>query len=357
MNVFQDQLLPFKIPVKLFYTKSTSEDANCSGPADAEKRHRNKSAGANERKTGDFSKLLDEVKADLALSESEDISEDEDQDISTARSRNERGDFGAPQASRGKPSGKRHKTSQAAQEDLEWQRAKEKIEEFLDFPGIASGKAFRTLIELKSYSEREESEKTEKRPPPCNPMPVQSSRPTAVFLRESQKSLQHLTSQEAAFLENNSIINSPKFESSQRQNGTSVFQTPVKTSQQRNLHNASDTKHNLNETKNHGPQSLQVSIQNNDQNAITVEKILKPIELLVEQNKHVIDPDCRTISPNFEEDNEASNKESSGEKGQSIFSSDHSQEEQMKRDGRAKPAHRPRTILNIAPGSTSQSKL
>ncbi|XP_069084730.1 uncharacterized protein [Pleurodeles waltl] len=357
MNVFQDQLLPVKIPVKLFYTKNTSEDANCSGPGDAEKRHGSKSADAHDR-TSDISKLVNELRVDLDLCDSEEISEDEDQDINTARSRNGRAHFGTTQAPRGKPFNKRHKTSEAAQsrDDLEWQTAREKIEEFLDFPAVASGKAFRTLKELTSYSDREDFEKTEYRSPPCMPMALQSSRPTAVFLHESQKSLQHLTSQEATFLENTSIVNSPQIGSSQRENLTPVFQTPVNTSQQPNLHHLPVAEHHVNETKSHSPQSAQVSNESNDQNAVILEKIQRSLMILMEQKKRALEPESRTISPTFQGDNESSNNKSPGEERASMSASDASQEEQRKPDGRA-PVLRPRTLLNVAPGSTSQSKL
>ncbi|KAJ1164730.1 hypothetical protein NDU88_005164, partial [Pleurodeles waltl] len=78
-------------------------------------------------KTSDISKLVNELRVDLDLCDSEEISEDEDQDINTARSRNGRAHFGTTQAPRGKPFNKRHKTSEAAQsrDDLEWQTARE----------------------------------------------------------------------------------------------------------------------------------------------------------------------------------------------------------------------------------------
>ncbi|XP_069486063.1 uncharacterized protein [Ambystoma mexicanum] len=179
MNVFDDQTAPFKIPIKLFRVTSLSGDADYSGCVGKEKCSGSGSANTDER-DNERSRLLDEVRADLRLVESEDISEEEDEDKTISR----------PQ--------RKTNTSTQLSEELEWKKAKEKIKEFLDFPALSSGLAFRTLQELQSYSSKHHPDSTWKNPSPCQPNPIPNTRPNAVFIRESQKTLNHMAAEEQA---------------------------------------------------------------------------------------------------------------------------------------------------------------
>ncbi|XP_053572238.1 uncharacterized protein LOC128662479 [Bombina bombina] len=191
MNVFESSSMQLSIPVKLCPVKMPFEDTKCmkTGFGENTKCHVNNAEHKKHKKKNDASKILDEVKLDLRLSECFESAESEDEEFSHERTKAK-----TSATRRGRkqlPENQREPRLPYMQEDAdkeEWRRAQRTIEEFLDLPATVSGFAFRKPQESITCKSTPAAQNDHL---PQNPAAIPNTRHNAIFLRGLSKVSQH----------------------------------------------------------------------------------------------------------------------------------------------------------------------
>ncbi|XP_073505509.1 uncharacterized protein [Phyllobates terribilis] len=124
MNMFHSESPIFRIPAKISFVKLSVEEADPAG-------FREKKINASDpgREMDICSKLIEQVKQDVHLSDEKDKNGPENSPTSRSSAKEKRNGKGRREENVNRPQNDDH-------EDVEWAKAKEKIEEFLDFPGF-----------------------------------------------------------------------------------------------------------------------------------------------------------------------------------------------------------------------------
>ncbi|XP_063302176.1 uncharacterized protein LOC134601582 [Pelobates fuscus] len=145
MNMFDIQCPAFSIPVKSCVLNLFGEEMEPTkkGRADDESGlHKSKDTTPNKNKSCD--QILDYIKQDLGLCHIEQSSDSEDGDPSRSSSLSGKS---LPTSVNGKRmkkiSDKKLRSNEEIGEEMEWKRAKQKIEQFLDFPAMISDLSLR----------------------------------------------------------------------------------------------------------------------------------------------------------------------------------------------------------------------
>ncbi|XP_069807969.1 splicing regulatory glutamine/lysine-rich protein 1-like isoform X2 [Dendropsophus ebraccatus] len=177
MNMFDSESPPFRIPAKICFVKFPPEEAvppeEAALPGLGDKKI---NVSDQARESDICSKLIEQVKRDVNISDGEEESTDS---RSLAKDR-------------GKSKGRREENMSKMQsrkdgdEQKEWAKAKEKVEEFLDFPGVMAAMAYRNQEKSKGSS-RNSSRNGGGLASRGEPEPIPNTRHNAIFLRDHEK--------------------------------------------------------------------------------------------------------------------------------------------------------------------------
>ncbi|XP_072006647.1 uncharacterized protein [Engystomops pustulosus] len=200
MNMFDSESPAFRIPVKVWSMKVSDKDADPAGVVQDEgnkktapKNKENGTAGLEDNRKNHSSdparesdvckKLLEQVKQDVRLSDGEDRSGAEASTTSSYSTKDKR-----------KSKGRREEKTREKKDEGEggeWTKAKAKVEEFLDFPGVMAAVAYRNEAKSKKSS-RSSTRKEGGEVSRGQPVPLPNTRHNALFLRDHVKAAEAL---------------------------------------------------------------------------------------------------------------------------------------------------------------------
>ncbi|XP_077123028.1 uncharacterized protein LOC143777020 [Ranitomeya variabilis] len=171
MNVIDSESPRFRIPAKISFLKLSVEEAD---PAGLREKKINASAPAVE--VDICSKLLEQVKKDVHLSDGKERNGPENSTTSCSSAKERRN-------SKGRREENVNRTQKSDQEDVEWAKAKEKVEVFLDFPGSVAAMEHRNQSKAHGSSENSSKNGGGRGQPDSIP----NTRHNANFLRNHEK--------------------------------------------------------------------------------------------------------------------------------------------------------------------------
>ncbi|XP_066446936.1 uncharacterized protein [Eleutherodactylus coqui] len=170
MNTFDNDSPRFRISAKISFVKLSAEEGDPSGLGDE------KINASDPTWDSDIcSKLIEQVKLDVRLRDSEGKSEPENSTTSRER-----------RMSKGQREEHTNKTQAWKDEGVEWAKAKGKVEEFLDFPGLMAAMAYRNQVKGDTFSQSS-SRNSGGLVSHSQPDTIPNTRHNAIFLRDHQK--------------------------------------------------------------------------------------------------------------------------------------------------------------------------
>ncbi|XP_040291716.1 uncharacterized protein LOC121003851 [Bufo bufo] len=175
MNVFDSESPIFRIPAKISFVKLSTKEADPSGLRDK------KAIASDLTRESDFcSKLIEQVKLDMRLNDREDKSGPENSTTSCSSAKEKRKSREKREENANKIQGQKDDN-----DDAEWAKAKGKVEEFLDFPGVFAAIAFRD--ETKAKQPSQSSARNDGPVSQYQPNTIPNTRHNAIFLRDYEK--------------------------------------------------------------------------------------------------------------------------------------------------------------------------
>ncbi|XP_075131996.1 uncharacterized protein LOC142204580 [Leptodactylus fuscus] len=171
MNMFDNESWTFRIPVKISL-KLSVEDTDRAGLGD-----KKINASDPARESDVCSKLIEQVKRDVHLSDGEEKSRQKSSTSSRSSTKEKRKE-------------RREEDTNIMQvqkdKDVEWAKAKVKVEEFLDFPGVMAAMAYRNQGKAKGSSKNASNSGGELASR-CQADPIPNTKHNAIFLRDHEK--------------------------------------------------------------------------------------------------------------------------------------------------------------------------
>ncbi|XP_056409722.1 uncharacterized protein LOC130332584 isoform X3 [Hyla sarda] len=199
MNLFENESPMFRIPAKICFLKLSPEEAEPPGLRDK------KINASDQAEESDIcSKLIEQVKLDMRLSDGEDKSRPKSSTISCSSAK-ERG------KSKGRREGNKNKTRNDDDEDGEWAKAKGKVEEFLDFPGVMAAMAYRSQVKSNGSSQISSRNGGGL----SSPDPIPNTRHNAIFLRDHENATE-------------AVLRNPQYQKSKQPPAVDSYQSATK---------------------------------------------------------------------------------------------------------------------------------
>ncbi|KAM4035411.1 uncharacterized protein ACNLHF_014516 isoform 2-T3 [Anomaloglossus baeobatrachus] len=167
MNMFSSETPTFRIPAKISFLKLSVEEEDPAGLGD-----KKINASDPAREVDICSKLIDQVKLDVHLIDGGDRDGPETSPTSGSSAKERRSSKGSQEDN--------------VDEDVEWAKAKGKVEKFLDFPGVIAALEYRKQSKAPGSAQ---SPSNNGRGPvsPGHTDSMLNTRHNAVFLRDNEK--------------------------------------------------------------------------------------------------------------------------------------------------------------------------